>query len=330
MSRIDFLSLNKNGVKALIEPSKTMKRNIFLLLLIIICSCKEDENVDNVTQPPFSYEFNKRQLAHGSDQTLIPYHFFKPQQAINSDREFPLIVALHGVEYMLVPQDDFLVHSPSNYMATAWIEEEKQTEFPAYVVAPHLYDELVDKEGYERWTENLMQDFLNQLLDFIIEDNNVDINSIYFIGHSAGGGSVWTLNETLKSRIAAIVPISHANWDMEEFNVLEQINNGVFDDLSVWNFVHRRDLEQSVITGREIFNHLREGGLEPVITHTLGIEDFNLTDNQIEEEISAGKPYFYTEYNTTCGTDNPGCHYSMTIALNDPLFLKWLFMQKKE
>ncbi len=310
-------------------------KNLYLFLFCIgfiyLTSCDNDnESIETDSEEPFLYEFSKAQFVHSINNTIIPYHFFSPQQALNSKEKFPLILSLHGAENAGVSPEDFLTRAPYNYMAVAWIEKETQREYPAYVVAPHLTDKLILKTEYGPWTGNNMQHAINELLDYLIKKHAIDRTRIYVVGHSIGGRAVWLLNKTLKDRVAAIVPLSHALGHTENAApIIEDISRGNYDNLPIWNFVHRKDIEGSVKTSRPIFNHFRTLGYEPVITHTLGSDIFNLTNEEIDSYINNGKKYFYTEYDGSCGIENPGCHYAMLTALKDPLVLKWVFKQKR-
>lgn len=327
---------------SLIKPS-----TLLIVLALIFNSCSksntigleggnielEDDKIDE-PQPPinYTYEFTKNQYTHAynDNNTVIPYNFFEPAQAMTSDDNFPLIVSLHGTEYHLISNEDFLAYFPSNYMATAWIEEVKQQEFPAYVVAPNLYDEIYDINGYRSWKDLASQDFLNELIDALISTYQIDRNRIYFVGHSIGGGAVWELSQTLKNKAAAIVPLSHALGATENANpIIDDISNGIYDDISIWAIVHVSDNEGSTRTGRPIFTYLQDNNYEPVITNTLGTQVYELTPDQIEAEIDLGKRYFYTENRGRPCEHGGGCHYSWVSQLEGNLIYKWLFQQRK-
>lgn len=306
---------------------------IFLTFILLFSCSKKDHNIVPQLPIDYTYEFTKHQYSHthNTNKTIIPYSFFEPAQATISNQNFPLIVSLHGTEYHLTSQDNFLTHFPSNYMATAWIEEVKQQQFPAYVVAPNIYNDLWNLDGYRSWSDEASQDFLGELIDDLISNYQIDTNRIYFVGHSIGGRALWKLSETLKSKTAAIVPLSHALGASENANpIINDISNGVYDDVSVWAIVHLSDVEGSIRTSRPIFTYLKENNYNPVITTTLGSQEFNLTSVQIDAEIDAGKRYFYTENKGTPCEHGGGCHYSWVTQLQGDLIYKWLFRQQKK
>ncbi len=307
------------------------KFSCILLALFLLSSCSTD---DETVAPPidFEYEFTKYQFTHAyhNVNTEIPYQLFEPQQASQVTEDFPLIVALHGTEYHLSDEEDFLVHFPSNFMATAWIAEEKQQSFPAYVVAPNLHNQIWEIEGYNSWEDEASQGFLDELIEHLINNYQIDRDRIYFVGHSIGGGAVWKLNQALKNKAAAIIPLSHGLGPAENANpIIDDISNGNYDDISIWTIVHVADVEGSVRTARPIFRHLQDNNYHPVITNTLGAEVYALSPAEITMEIEAGKRYFYTENTVTPCVHGGGCHYSWVGQLEGQLLFEWLFKQRK-
>lgn len=304
-----------------------------LLFFLLLSSCsKEDDNIEEPIPDDYTYEFTKFKQTHtyNGTNTVIPYHLFEPQQANNSNNKFPLIVTLHGTEYHLASEENFLAYFPSNYMATAWIEEAKQKKFPTYVVAPNLHDPLWDIDGYNSWEDVASQDYLNELIENLLTSYQIDSNRVYFVGHSIGGGAMWKLNQTLKSKAAAIIPLSHALGPSEAASsIIDDISNGVYDDISIWTIVHVSDNEGSTRTARPIFEYLQDNNYSPVITNTLGDQVFELTNEEIESEINVGKSYFYTENRESPCEHGGGCHYSWITQLEGDLIYRWLFRQQK-
>ncbi len=288
--------------------------------------CINSVCTENTVPVNYTYEFTKHQYNHtyNTKETLMPYSFFEPAQATISNENFPLIVSLHGSEYLFNTEEFFLAHHPSNYMATAWIEEVKQQQYPAYVVAPNIHLNIFNVDGYGGWSDEASQDFLNELIEELTSGYQIDADRIYFVGHSAGGGAVWELDQKLKNKAAAIVPLSNSAISADA--IINDISNGVYNDISIWNIVHVSDNEQSILTSRPIFMYLQNNNFNPVITNTLDAQIFELTQEQIEEEIEAGRNYFYTENRGSCGNL---CHYSWVNQLEGELIFKWLFKQQK-
>lgn len=106
------------------------------------------------------------------------YQFYTPENA-NDGQKHPLIVWFHGggesgyrgLHYNNISQ------LKANRGAVALASDEAQTIFNgAYVLAPQTPHE---------WSENL--DDARSLIDYIIQNNNIDTSRIYVYGCSAGG-----------------------------------------------------------------------------------------------------------------------------------------------
>ena len=171
------------------------------------------------------------------------------------------------------------------------------------------------------WTTATSQDFVSKLLDFITNNEIIDEKRIYLTGHSMGGLGTWYLGAKLKNKLAAIVPLSSVPHEKIE----TEIEKGSFDNLPIWNFIHRAEAKES----RNYFTKLADMGYAPVYTHRFGDSNYDLTHEEIMQQVNAGKKYFYTEYNyRPCVTAD--CHYAMHKALKEPFLFEWLFKQKRD
>ena len=313
---------------------KIVRFYMFGQVLLFLLSCSEDEvSIDkNPPEEDFKYEFSKNHLIHDLTGVSFPYSFFKPKAAKESNEKYPLIIALHGTEYYLKPESEFLDDTKTGYVALAWIEQENQKNYPAFVVAPNLNREIwvQHSEYINGWMDDYAVDFVNKLLDNLIQNNqNIDVNRIYLTGHSMGGSATWYIGLKMKDRLAAIVSFAQAySASNTEFQwVLRSIGNDDFINLPIWDFTHKRDNVGGAETSRIMFNRFRDKGYEPVYTHWLDNQGFNLSEEAIIDQIENQKQYFYTEYNYDC--DSGECHYVMTKALKEDYLFKWLFSHKK-
>ena len=323
----------------------TMK-SLYYTFLFVFClaSCSADNDLSGAGDDPddnFSYEFIKRSFTHELTQKNIPYGFFKPKPSLGTtDEKFPLILALHGAEYMATEEKLFLSLESINAYATGWIKKEKQDDYPAYVLAPNIHSELATVEAGYRfpYTGDNGIDLIEKLLDHIIAENpNIDTGRIYLTGHSTGGVGTWFLGARMKDRFAAIVPLSSAFSTKGETYayVNSQVDAGVFQQLPVWSFIHRRDANLNQVTSgdgdhgcRGIFSELLKNDFDPVFTHAFLGTDYYLTQAQIKEAVNTDKKHFYTEYEYACSLAE--CHFAMNTALEEPLLFEWLFKQRKQ
>ncbi|GAA3595628.1 prolyl oligopeptidase family serine peptidase [Flavivirga amylovorans] len=310
-----------------------------LVVCFSLFSCNSNDNeIDNIksidNNKPFEYSFTKYQFNHELTKTTIPYHLFEPEQSINTDEKFPLIVALHGSEFFASKEEDFLFSEKFGYYALAWIKESNQKKYPAYVLAPHIHENLWKENLYDTWGALNSIDFIDKLTDYIISNKNIDIDRIYLTGHSMGGAGTWIIGAKLKDKFAALVPLSSALTTGNNLfkELKEKVDKGIFKDLPVWSFIHKKDADNGDRSHsghgcRVLFEIFKNKNYKPVITHGFREEVTNLSKEEIEQKISKCYIHFYTEYNYADCTGI--CHYSMTRALKEPLLFKWLFQQKK-
>ncbi|MGD1840056.1 MAG: acetylxylan esterase [Thermonemataceae bacterium] len=305
-----------------------MNKILTLLIIITLLSCVNDNDI--VEEQPFEYAFSKQHYQHDLTDTSIPYHIFEPKQSLNTTDKFPLILALHGAEYFATAEEDFLFNETFGYYALAWIEENNQNQYPAYVLAPHIHEELWKGNDYNNWSAPNSLDFLEKLLEEVMKHKNIDAERVYLTGHSMGGAGTWIVGAHLKDKVAALVPLSTAlGASSPGFDALaQQVEKGSFAQLPVWSFIHKRDADGSGSEHacRVLFQAFDDKGYEPTFTHGFEETQYNLTSAEINEVISEGKIHFYTEYNYDCYAN---CHYAMTEALREPFLFRWLFMQKR-
>jgi len=312
------------------------------ILLLSACVSKEKEPVKpNEPVESFTYEFSKHQFQHSLTNTYIPYNFFKPKQSVaNPTEKFPLIIALHGTEYLFSEQKDFLNIDYTAYMALAWIEEENQLKHPAYVVAPNLHRglHLLDKI-YFGWQTNASAHFVEELLDFLIANEQIDPARVYITGHSIGGLGTWHIGVKMHEKIAAIVPLSAAfsnNDDHYDF-IETGLENGALQNVAVWGFIHRVDAngKENGVPGitdgsRALFKRMEELDYQPVYTHWVNQTEYGLSKEEIFQHVAANQRYFYTEYGVYPCQSVVNCHFIMGYALREDFLFDWLFQQRKD
>jgi len=117
------------------------------------------------------------------------YLLYLPDGYGTDEREWPMLLFLHGSGERGTDLDSVKVHGPPRMIS------EGHT-FPFIVVSPQC-------PAGQWWTE----DVLVALLDHIVETHHVDEDRVYVTGLSMGGYGAWRLAETIPDRLAAIVPI---------------------------------------------------------------------------------------------------------------------------
>ena len=312
-----------------------LKQLVFCGLLGVFFSCSKTDGPTPKQPIPFEYVFSKSYFEHDLTGAQVPYHFFQPQPALNTTDQFPLIIALHGMEYFVSPEAIFLQDTTLSYFALAWMEPQNQAQYPAFVLAPNIHELLWTNGPYSgAWDEPEALDLVDQLLADLLERYpNIDEDQIFLTGHSAGGLGTWYIAAKLKDKIAAAVPLSSAfsTQSLHFPTLAAHATGGDFADLPIWSFIHKRDADGNTsVSGqhgcRALFQDFSNQGYAPVYTHWVGSTPYNLSAAAIDQAIEAGKIHFYTEYNYPCHLN---CHYAMTQALKEPALFKWLFQQKR-
>ena len=122
------------------------------------------------------------------------YLLYLPEDYSTSEKEWPLILFLHGAGERGNDIEKVKVHGPPKLIA----KENKQ--FPFVIVSPQCPED-------EWWSSGKQVEILNALLDDIVSRYRIDKSRIYLTGLSMGGFGTWALATAYPDRFAAIAPI---------------------------------------------------------------------------------------------------------------------------
>lgn len=183
------------------------------------------------------------------------YLLYLPKDYNESDKDFPLILFLHGMGERGTDIEKVKTHGIPKL-----ISEGK--EFPFIVVSPQCPDEYF-------WND----DVLIALLDEIEQNYRVDKNRIYVTGLSMGGHGTWTLALAQPNRFAAIAPV--CGWGHPvEFCKLAQ--------MPIWVFHGAKDFVVPLNDSEQIVEQLKKCGatkvkftIYPEATHDSWTETYN-------------------------------------------------------
>lgn len=183
------------------------------------------------------------------------YLLYLPKDYNESDKDFPLILFLHGMGERGTDIEKVKTHGIPKL-----ISEGK--EFPFIVVSPQCPDEYF-------WND----DVLIALLDEIEQNYRVDKNRIYVTGLSMGGHGTWTLALAQPNRFAAIAPV--CGWGHPvEFCKLAQ--------MPIWVFHGAKDFVVPLNDSQQIVEQLKKCGatkvkftIYPEATHDSWTETYN-------------------------------------------------------
>lgn len=170
-----------------------------------------------------------------TDKAKVDYLLFLPEGYGKDDKQWPVIVFLHGAGESGSDLNKVKKHGPPKIV-------EKKKDFPFIVVSPQAPD---TKTGWK-------VDTLNALLDEIMAKYKVDPNRIYLTGLSMGGGGTWTWATANPERFAAIVPICGARNDPKQAAKLK--------DLPVWAFHGAKDSAVPLARTEKMVEALKAAG----------------------------------------------------------------------
>lgn len=158
-----------------------MKHLLSILLMAIMISSSSFSQLEKQTVNKFEKEIRLTLSAN--------YLLYLPEDYKNSDKNFPLVLFLHGAGERGTDIEKVKVHGLPKL-----INEGK--EFPFIVVSPQCPDNIF-------WNTDL----LAALLDDIEANYRIDKNNIYVPGLSMDGHGTWELALQQPNSFAAIAPV---------------------------------------------------------------------------------------------------------------------------
>jgi predicted peptidase len=162
------------------------------ILLLFLCNCC-------ASQP--SYTLTDNELETSVTETLKYYLYYPPEYELNPEKNFPILLFLHGggeVEEDLNPNER--IPPPSLIL--------QGKNFPFLILAP--------QNSYSKswWNTRAVK----QLLDTVVAENRIDKKKIYLSGISRGGGAAWEMVVQYPETFAAMAvvcgmtPLPYASW----------------------------------------------------------------------------------------------------------------------
>jgi len=124
------------------------------------------------------------------------YLLYLPRDYGKDKRRWPLMLFLHGAGERGDDLEKVKRHGPPKLVAAG-------REFPFIIVSPQCPEDEV-------WSN----DVLIALLDYMVEDYQVDEDRVYLTGLSMGGYGSWNLACTHPERFAAVVPICGGGFSL--------------------------------------------------------------------------------------------------------------------
>ncbi len=176
----------------------------------------------------------------------LQYYLYYPEDYFDSDKEFPLLLFLHGGGESGRDIGEIKKNGPPKMLA-----EGKQ--FPFLVLAPQ-------NPHIKKWWNTQA---VVQLMDSVASNNRVDKKRIYLTGLSRGGSAAWEMATQYPEKFAAMAvvcgmaPVPYAHW--------------IDRDLPIWVFHGEEDKVIGVEESDRMVEKLRSMGQDIRYTRYKGV-----------------------------------------------------------
>lgn len=234
-----------------------MKIRVFLfscLLFFLLSNCATTRRqaVETIGQTPQTF---KQKL---TKTISLNYLLYLPQNYLSTEKEYPLILFLHGAGERGDDLNLVKIHGIPKIV-------EQQKEFPFIAISPQC---PIDRWWVDPW----LLEALNALVDKITAQYRVDENRVYLTGLSMGGFGTWALSMMYPEKFAAIAPICGGGMPWMAFRI---------KDIPVWAFHGAKDAVVPIQRTEEIVEALKKVGgnikftIYPDASHDSWTETYN-------------------------------------------------------
>ena len=168
-------------------------------------------------------------------ETFDYYLYFPEDYETGKDKNFPLLLFLHGGGESGGHLEEIKTNGPPKLIAEG-------RQFPFLILAPQ------HPHPRKWWNTSAVV----RLLDTIVKNNRVDPNRIYLTGLSRGGGAAWELAVQYPEKFAAMAvvcgmtPVPYASW--------------IDRKMPIWVFHGTEDRSISISESEEMVKKLRNLG----------------------------------------------------------------------
>ncbi len=161
------------------------------------------------------------------------YWVLLPDGYESSDKEWPLLLWLHGAGAHDDPEEVFEYGPPEMYL--------KGRKFPFIVLAPQLWADV-------HWDP----DSVHMLLQEVIKTHNVDTDRVWIMGYSRGGFGTWEVACSYPETFSAVVAIS-----ARAMVAIERVRHA-----GIWIFAGALDTGVPVEESRNMYQELKSVGAD--------------------------------------------------------------------
>lgn len=189
-------------------------------------------------QHPQSFEKEIRMTVH------MDYLLYLPDEYPESNRDWPLILFLHGAGERGNDLEKVKVHGPPKLIAG------ENKEFPFVIASPQCPQE-------DWWSSDVQIAGLDALLSEVMSRHRIDRDRVYVTGLSMGGFGTWRLAVEYPERFAAIAPIC-GKGNPERVGRISQ--------LPIWVFHGAKDNTVPIKDSEEMVDALKKSGSDVKFT----------------------------------------------------------------
>ena len=213
------------------------KANVFLTVvpaavILFSCGCTELETRSGQHPQVLNKVITKK--------VEIEYLLYLPKDYGKSDKEWPLMMFLHGAGERGSDLNKVLVHGPARLASEG-------KDFPFIIISPQC--------PTGDWWGNKV-DELAALCDYIADTYAVDKNRLYITGLSMGGYGTWQMIEKHSDKFAAAAPIcGGGNTALAKHRL---------KDIPIWVFHGAKDNAVPLEESEKMVKALKDSGNEQV------------------------------------------------------------------
>jgi len=215
---------------------KKMIRNTFSLFLALVMLFSLVATAFAVT-PPANTVFEKRTGSASGSIAGLKYYVYSPKKSPSDTTKYPVMIWMHGAgaggttDYAVLNSSDVKNFASAEY----------QSFFPEggfYIVAPQNPESAGGYPNSWMTTDSAGRSVflgaVNNIIDYVLANDQVDLNRVYIGGYSMGGFMTWQLAINRPSLYAAAFPICPAYKPTD--TELSTLSN-----LPIWIFAGRQD-----------------------------------------------------------------------------------------
>ncbi|TWT37169.1 Phospholipase/Carboxylesterase [Posidoniimonas corsicana] len=191
------------------------------------------------------------------EKRVLPYRLFPPRTSEGDNRDYPLVLWLHG--HGAEPGDDNRSHV-AHMDDTMYWDPDELGEFPFYVLAPQcpagsfwVGDPTVEGEVLTTVME---------IVDEVSASEPINPDRISVVGISSGGSAAWELAERFPERFAAVLPLGSGGGDFSSAKELSKT--------PIWAFHSKRDNAVPITGDRRTVYSVQSHGGQCALTETPG------------------------------------------------------------